>query len=240
MSLKPRDRNGKKSKFSKSSEIVKVGKSRAAVAMSISPSGSWLVVVAGHKAYVSMTSSLESGFTKFVSPEKLTCLAFHPVDDYFATGDVQGQIRLWYCLNSLLSFSALGGEKRAQTTVMHWHAHAVSSLAFTPNGAYLLSGGEESVLVIWQLQSGKREYVPRLGSPLLHVSVRRSSTAEEYLIGLSDGTYVFVDASSLSVSRTISRMKLGENLSGHSGKATSNVELQILAGRNYLPTAVSL
>lgn len=209
VSLKPKEK--KTSKAPRSSEVISVGKSRAAVGMSISPSGSWLVVIAGHKAYVAMTSSLESGFTKFVSPERLTCLAFHPSEDYFATGDEQGQIRLWYCLNNQLSFKTAGGEKRAQTTTMHWHAHAVSSLSFTPNGAYLLSGGEESVLVIWQLQTGKREYVPRLGSPILQVSVRSNSTdGEEYLVGLSDGSYIFIDAGTLSVSRTISRLKLGE------------------------------
>ncbi|THH10974.1 hypothetical protein EW145_g971 [Phellinidium pouzarii] len=193
----------------KASEIVRIGKSKAAVSMAVSHSGSWLVVVAGHKAYVSLTSSPESGFTKFVSPEKLTCLAFHPVDDYFATGDEQGQIRIWYCLNSQLTFNASGSEKRAQTTIMHWHAHAVSSLAFTPNGAYLLSGGEESVLVIWQLHTGRREFVPRLGSPILTIAIRISKdNEEEYLMGLVDGSYMFISAGSLTVNRVISRIRL--------------------------------
>ncbi|KAI5124094.1 hypothetical protein M0805_000908 [Coniferiporia weirii] len=194
---------------SRSSEIVRVGKSKAAISMAVSPSGSWLVVVAGHKAYVSLTSSPESGFTKFVSPERLTCLAFHPIDDYFATGDEQGQIRIWYCLNNQLTFAAAGGEKRAQTTTMHWHAHAVSSLAFTPNGAYLLSGGEESVLVIWQMHTGKREFVPRVGSPILTITVRTAGEGEEeYLMGLADGSYVFVNAGSLTVNRVIPRIRL--------------------------------
>lgn len=201
---------------SKSSEIIRIGKSKAAVAMGLSPSGSWLVVVAGHKAYVCLTSSLESGFTKFVSPEKLTCLAFHPVDDYFATGDEIGQIRLWYCLNNQLTFNTAAGERRAQTTTMHWHAHAVASLAFTGNGAYLLSGGEESVLVIWQLHSGKKEFVPRLGSPILTTTVRTTDGGEEeYLLGLADGSYSFVNSGSLTITRSISRIRLGENIRIH-------------------------
>jgi len=30
----------------------------------------------------------------------------------------------------------------------------------------LLSGGAESVLVIWQLEEGRRSFLPRLGAPL--------------------------------------------------------------------------
>lgn len=196
----------------RSAEFVRVGKTKAAVSMSLSNSGSWLVVIAGFKAYVALTTSLQSGFTKFVSPERLTCLALHPVDDYFATGDEKGQIRLWYCLNNETSFNTRGVEKRAQTTTLHWHAHAVASLAFTGNGAYLLSGGEESVLVIWQLQSGKKEFVPRLGSPVMNIAVRHADE-EEYLVGLVDGSYVFVSSNSLKISRSVSRVRLGESTS---------------------------
>lgn len=200
------------SHISKSSEIHRIGKTKAAISMAISASGSWLVVVAGYKAYVTLLSSPGSGFTKFVSPERLTCLAVHPIEDYFATGDERGQLRLWYCLNQqLVTNSSSSGEKRAQTTTMHWHAHAVSAISFTPNGAYLLSGGEESVLVIWQLHTGKKEFVPRLGAPILSVTVREAKDSEEdYILGLVDGTYLIVGSGSLSVTRSIPRMKLGK------------------------------
>jgi len=35
-------------------------------------------------------------------------------------------------------------------TTVHWHAHGVRTLAFTPDGTILLSGGDENVLVMWQ------------------------------------------------------------------------------------------
>jgi NET1-associated nuclear protein 1 (U3 small nucleolar RNA-associated protein 17) len=111
-------------------------------------------------------------------------------------------------------FAGPSGERRVQTTTLHWHAHAVSSLAFTPNGAYLLSGGEEAVLVIWQIHSGKKEFVPRVGAPIQSISVSdpqdaSGSRAQEYLLGLSDGTLAFVKADLLKVHRTIARLKLG-------------------------------
>ena len=195
-----------------SSDITSIGKTRAVVGLSFSPSGGWLVAVAGHKAYVAPTSSFKTGFTKFVSPEALTCLAFHPSEDYFATGDDKGNIRLWYCLNEQVAAHAVGVEKRAQTTTLHWHAHAVSSIAFTPNGAYLLSGGEESVLVVWQLHTGKKEFVPRVGASINTITVAKGGQSEEYLLGLADATFVFVSAATLKISRSHSRIKLGAQL----------------------------
>lgn len=194
----------------KSAEVVKVGKMRSTTGLAVSPSGMWLVATGGPKAYVCATASLGSGFTKFVSNETLTCLAFHPSEEYFATGDQKGQIRLWYCLNSAQVPAQAQGEKRAQTTTLHWHAHAVSSIAFTANGSYLLSGGEEAVLVIWQLHTGKREFVPRVGAPIATIAVASHQSAEEeYLLGLADGTLAFVASGTLRMSRSFSRIKLG-------------------------------
>jgi NET1-associated nuclear protein 1 (U3 small nucleolar RNA-associated protein 17) len=189
--------------------------------MGLTASGNFLIVIGGHKVYVtrvereheSASRDKRSDYTKFLSPEPLTCIAIHPTEEWFATGDTKGQIRLWHCLQEGV-FAGQSREKRVQTTTMHWHAHAVSSLTFTPNGAYLLSGGEEAVLVIWQIQSGKKEFVPRVGAPIQSISVSdpqdaSGSRTQEYLLGLSDGTLAFVKADLLKVHRTIARLKLG-------------------------------
>jgi len=191
------------------SEITPIGKTRCPTGLSCSPSGSHVVVTAGHKVYAARTDSLKAGFTKYVSPEHLTCLAFHPTDEYFATGDQSGVIRLWYCLNEQLAVKAIGVEKKTQTSSFHWHSHAVSALAFTSNGAYMLSGGEEAVLVVWQLESGKKEFVPRVGAPINTISVCRKTDGEECLLGLTDATNLFLDTTSLKLSRSFSRVKLG-------------------------------
>ena len=187
-----------------------IGKARYTFGLAYSPSGAWLVAIGGHKAYVCRTSDIKTGFTKLVSPEKLTCLAFHPTDDYFATGDSKGVVRLWYCLNDGIPAGISNVEKKAPTTTLHWHAHAVSSLAFTANGAYLLSGGEEAVLVIWQLHTGKKEFVPRVGAPISSITLSTvHSREEEYLLGLSDASYAFVRSGALRLSRTFAKVKLG-------------------------------
>ncbi|KAI0719988.1 WD40 repeat-like protein [Cerioporus squamosus] len=204
-----------------SSEVVVVGKTRSTAGLAVSPSGAWLVAIAGHKAY------------------RLTCLAFHPSEEYFATGDGSGCIRLWYCLNESATVKTPGVEKTAQTTTLHWHAHAVSSLAFTANGAYLLSGGEEAVLVIWQLHSGKKEFVPRVGSPIVHVALLSTAGEEEYLLTLADASFVFVRASSLKISRSIARIKLDPAISHDRPSTSTNVPLAVhsLSSTLILPSS---
>jgi NET1-associated nuclear protein 1 (U3 small nucleolar RNA-associated protein 17) len=60
------------------------------------------------------------------------------------------------------------------------------------------------------LHTGKREFLPRIGSPIKTISVTKvASGEEEYLLGLADATYAFVGAASLKVSRSYSRIKLG-------------------------------
>ncbi|KAH7916435.1 hypothetical protein BJ138DRAFT_1139745 [Hygrophoropsis aurantiaca] len=234
VSLKPKDRNNPGIKIHKSSSVTPVGKTRATSGLAVSASGGWLIAIAGHKAYVANTSSLKAGFTKYVSPDPLTCLSVHPTEDYFATGDHKGVVRLWYCLNQSIP-KVVGVEKRSQTSTFHWHAHAVSSVAFSTNGAYLLSGGEESVLVIWQLHSGKKEFVPRVGSPINNIVVSRPHAAEEeYLLSLADASYAFISSATLKLSRVFSRIKLDPALPNHTASSSSRISLAVHAASDTL------
>ncbi len=139
-------------------EAVRIGKTREAVAIGVSPNGEWLVVVGSDKVQVARTNDLASGFTRFISShpgtqqshkDSMTCMAFHPTDSTrLVTGDSTGRIRVWYCLQKNFmapskSEADDGMERHAPSTVLHWHAHAVSTLCFSPNGAHMLSGGEE-------------------------------------------------------------------------------------------------
>jgi hypothetical protein len=46
----------------------------------------------------------------------------------------------------------------------------------TFSGAYLYSGGEESVLVFWQLDTNHKQFKPRLGAPIAHVCNSQDDT----------------------------------------------------------------
>ncbi|OCF39890.1 NET1-associated nuclear protein 1 (U3 small nucleolar RNA-associated protein 17) [Kwoniella heveanensis CBS 569] len=210
-------------------------------ALMMSPRGTYLVALAATKAYtyrMPVASSQPPSSdpwearptcVKFVSDQSFTCGAFCPEktlattseEEWFATGDQKGVIRLWHGLTQAFrqvdaaAQAMLGGagdsnkvlspetENRLPTTSLHWHAHAVSAIAFTPSGSQLLSVGEESVLVQWHLASGKREYIPRLGGrPIISLAIRKAlkGAEEEWWMSLADGAVIRVGAASNQVS----------------------------------------
>ncbi|KAK8869934.1 hypothetical protein IAR55_000502 [Kwoniella newhampshirensis] len=205
------------------------------VALIMSPRSTYLVALAGNKAYTYRMPSTSNSTSdpwgvqptcvKLVADQSFTCGAFCPEkslataseEEWFATGDQKGVIRLWHGLAQafrqvdLAAQTAHGGstdpskallpemEKRLPTTSLHWHAHAVSAIAFTPSGSQLLSVGEESVLVQWHLASGKREYIPRLGGrPIISLAIRRGGpgSEEEWWMSLADGSVIRVGGAS--------------------------------------------
>lgn len=126
----------------------------------------------------------------------ITRLQFHPKEPCLVLGDRHGQIVMWYCLDE----SASDYPQRT----LHWHANEVTDMAFTSAGQYLLSGGEEAVMVLWQIESGLRQYLPRLGDPIYYIAVSGDdrtvaiSTRDNviHLVSLTSG-------STLTVSKTI-------------------------------------
>ena len=143
------------------------------------------------------------------------CGSFHPKEDWFVTGDTSGVVRLWYCLGEMDSNNtsngnntsgggvetmisskgegapATAGLRKTPTTTLHWHSHAVSTVAFNSSGTSILSGGEEGVLVIWSVATSGKEFAPRLGGPLVSIACREGAEGreEEYWVGLEDGSF---------------------------------------------------
>lgn len=80
------------------------------------------------------------------------------------------------------------------TTSVHWHAHRVGAITFDSSGAHMYSGGLEMVLVIWQLESGKKDWLPRLTAPIIGMS----HTPDESLLAIrcSDNTIQLLNSRS--------------------------------------------
>ncbi|TPX36163.1 hypothetical protein SmJEL517_g01657 [Synchytrium microbalum] len=128
--------------------------------LDVSQDGKYVVV--GARSYFKVVHTASKRVDK-VNESTMTCLAIHPTEPLVAIGDALGRITLWYCLYD---------EERAPTvSALHWHAHAVQTIAFAQDGVTMLSGGEEAVLVIWQLPTRQATYIPRLGSPIFRISV---------------------------------------------------------------------
>ncbi|XP_067405145.1 WD repeat-containing protein 75 isoform X2 [Emydura macquarii macquarii] len=111
--------------------------------------------------------SLSATSTKGAN-NNFTCVACHPKEDCIASGHEDGKIRLWRNFN----------HKREYTfSTLHWHHDVVMDLTFSVEGTSLLSGGVESVLVQWRDGSDcKKEFLPRLGSTIEHISASPDGT----------------------------------------------------------------
>ncbi|KAI1317106.1 hypothetical protein EDD11_008993 [Mortierella claussenii] len=189
--------------------LTRLLKTRSCSGLAISSDGEHLVLSARNKLHVihigagngieegGVTENDESRFRCYVTPEKITSLAFHPTEGCIATGDERGRITLWYCFGKNVD--------RPVTTTLHWHAHQVAALTFTTDGSYLLSGGEESVLVIWQLQTGHKQFLPRLGSEIKHITV--SPDQGLYAIGHQDNSVNVIRSVDLKIKTAIQGLK---------------------------------
>ncbi|GAA5885010.1 hypothetical protein JCM16303_006516 [Sporobolomyces ruberrimus] len=198
------------------SRRIRLALPRVVRSLLLSPDGSTLVSLNPHAINLCKTSALQQGFTRSipVNDEELTTVAFHPAETYFATGNTRGQIRLWYNVleRSDEDSQQLADQKKQAlaTSLLHWHVHPISSLSFTPNGAYLLSGGQEAVIVLWQLHTNHQEYVPRLGAPIQTLTVvdgGREGGEQMVAARLGDGSVVFVGSQRLKIEKTIAGLK---------------------------------
>jgi len=98
---------------------------------------------------------------KYNKKKAILCVACHPHEYVIAAGLENGKIILWH--NFFNTNSPV-------ISRLHWHALPCLSLAFTPDGSNLLSGGHECVLVKWQMSNTEqRDFKPRMGAPLTQV-----------------------------------------------------------------------
>uniref|UniRef100_A0A3B0MJ11 WD domain, G-beta repeat, putative n=1 Tax=Theileria annulata TaxID=5874 RepID=A0A3B0MJ11_THEAN len=90
--------------------------------------------------------------------------------------------------------------KKVSISLYHWHSHNVNSLCFYKDK--LLSGGEEAVLVVWDLKINERKFVTNLGGPIFHISCSQ----EHIAVTLQDNTVLIIDPVSLIVVKSITSL----------------------------------
>ncbi|KAI5962880.1 NAN1 [Candida margitis] len=84
-------------------------------------------------------------------------------DSLIALGTNSGVIQLLY--------GGLVNNDKAQQRVFKWHIDQVNALQFSHDNNYLLSGGAEKVLVFWQLETEKKQFLPRLNGVIDKINI---------------------------------------------------------------------
>ncbi|GAB7357077.1 hypothetical protein MBLNU459_g7891t1 [Dothideomycetes sp. NU459] len=79
--------------------------------------------------------------------------------------------------------------------IMHWHREPVSTIKWSRDGNYLISGGRETVLVLWQLATGRKQFLPHLTAEIQRLTVSPSGTS--YAIQLADNSVMVLSTSEL-------------------------------------------
>ncbi|PWW72336.1 WD40 repeat-like protein [Tuber magnatum] len=98
-------------------------------------------------------------------------------------GDNQGALHLFHNV-----LRAKGVSKGSPViSKMHWHRSRVQAIKWTLDGRkYIISGGSETVLVIWQLGTGFKQFLPHLGATIQNIAI--SPQGSSYGVGFADNS----------------------------------------------------
>lgn len=124
----------------------------------------------------------------------ISTLAINPWNDTIAVADISGLITISYVLKS-----------RKLPRKLHWHSGPVSSINFTEDG-YMMTGGIEATLVIWQLETEKKRFIPRLSGSIKEIVA--SPDGQEYMLTLLDNSIVFFNSADLDERKFISGLQM--------------------------------
>ncbi|KAI4718709.1 WD40 repeat-like protein [Aureobasidium sp. EXF-10727] len=107
-----------------------------------------------------------------------------------ALGNVSGEIFLYE--------NVYPSSKNAESLTprnLHWHREAVATVKWSKDGNYLVSGGRETVLVLWQLATGKKQFLPHLTAEIERLTVSPNGTS--YAIQLADNSIMILSTTEL-------------------------------------------
>jgi NET1-associated nuclear protein 1 (U3 small nucleolar RNA-associated protein 17) len=115
-----------------------------------------------------------------------------------AVGSRSGEIMVY----ENLLFKMIGREKQNQSLdisarILHWHRRAVNTVKWSRDGNYLISGGRETVLVIWQLDTNQQQFLPHLSSEIISLSISPKGSA--YSVRLADNSVMILSSANLDV-----------------------------------------
>ncbi|KIW11700.1 hypothetical protein PV08_11002 [Exophiala spinifera] len=111
-----------------------------------------------------------------------------------------------------LLFRLIGKEKKNSNEDiagrrLHWHRSSVNTLKWSRDRNYLISGGNETVLVIWQLDTNRQQFLPHLSTAIVNLSI--SVTGSSYALRMADNSVMVLSTADLLPSTNISGLAVG-------------------------------
>ncbi|OQE35110.1 hypothetical protein PENCOP_c014G02798 [Penicillium coprophilum] len=128
-----------------------------------------------------------------------------------AVGESGGSILIYQnVLNTL--FAKDLNDKKSSPRKLHWHRGSVNTIRWSKDGNYIISGGQESVMVLWQLDTGRKQFLPHLSSPICNIVV--SASGSSYVVKLADNSVMILSTRELQPLTTITGLQLCPDMSG--------------------------
>ncbi|KAK7430245.1 NET1-associated nuclear protein 1 [Neonectria magnoliae] len=155
-------------------------------------------------------ADLEYEFYSFDAPELITALDLRvyakpatgnkksrsKVVDIIV-GGVRGSIYLYH--DVLARSQALGksgsDKEMIQAQKYHWHRKAVHALKWSRDGHYMISGGSENSLVLWQMDTSRKDFLPHLSGSVENIVV--SAEGSSYVIHLDDNSTMILSTAEM-------------------------------------------
>jgi NET1-associated nuclear protein 1 (U3 small nucleolar RNA-associated protein 17) len=115
-----------------------------------------------------------------------------------------------------LLYKLIGKEKKSNSEdiiprKLHWHRTAVNTVKWSRDRQYIISGGNETVLVVWQLDTNQKQFLPHLSTSILNLTV--SAKGSEYALRLGDNSVMILSTADLLPSTNITGPAFREDVS---------------------------
>ena len=147
------------------------------------------------------SNSLQYAWNALHSPENVACF-----DAIARQPETRSQKRPQHKQPSTIEVAAgsAGGciyvfsdanDAQSEPRRLHWHREAVATLTYSVDGLYLISGGRETVLVQWQLETGRKDYLPHLESPIRSLTV--APLGSQYAVALCDNSIMVLSTAEM-------------------------------------------
>jgi NET1-associated nuclear protein 1 (U3 small nucleolar RNA-associated protein 17) len=99
------------------------------------------------------------------------------------------------------------GEDDIVSRRFHWHRNEVLTVKWSLDGNYIISGGHETVMVIWQLDTGQQQFLPHLSATIQTLAVSNAGSA--YAVQLADNSVMVLSTAELEPTAFVCNLMLG-------------------------------